>query len=122
MSAARGWKPGKIVTRPSDLQAIEHLQPVSQESGHQEALADRFLARSPQPLAEARVAEDLERPVGALLDARDQESRLAVGHLERDPADIAADERPRLPDRLGNGETKPFTGGLLDHHVRMRLE
>ncbi len=38
------------------------------------------------------------------------------------PAHVAADERPRLPQRLGDGQAEALAGGLLDHHVGLRLE
>src|SRR5436305_10246680 len=77
-SLARGWRPGPKVTQPSELQVLEHLQPVSQESGHEETLADRFLAGAAEPLPESGVKKDLERSLRALLDARDEEPGLAV--------------------------------------------
>src|SRR5918999_552517 len=49
-------------------------------------------------------------------------ARLAVLHLERDAALLAADERPGLPERLGDRQAEALPGRLLDHHVGLRLE
>src|SRR5437763_3331738 len=104
------------------LQLLEQLEPVTQQARHQELPADRFLARPPQPLAQARIAQDLQTPRRALLDARDQETGFAIGHLQGYSAHRAADQGPALPDRLGHRQTEPLTRGLLDHHIAMGLE
>ncbi len=56
------------------------------------------------------------------LDAGDEEAGDAVLDLQRDAADVAADERARLPDRLGDRQPEALAGGLLDQHVGVRLE
>src|SRR5690349_13225919 len=86
------------------FQLGEYLQPVAQQARHQELLADVLLAGEPESAAEAGVLEDLPGTLGALVDARDEEAGDAVLDLQRDPADVTADERPRLPDRLRDGQ------------------
>src|SRR5205085_745862 len=97
------WIPGPG-DRPSDLQLLEHLQPVTQQPWGQEPPANRLLAGATQLLAQPRITEDLGYPLRALLHAGDQEPGFAVGDLKRDSAHVTAYERPGLPDRLGDGE------------------
>src|SRR3954447_14973246 len=85
-------------------------------------LADVLLARAPELLAEVRLAQDLERAIGALLGRADEVAGGAVLHLKRDAADVSADEGARLPERLGHGEAEALARGLLDHHLCLRLE
>ncbi len=81
-----------------------------------------LLAAPAEPLAQVGLAQDAQRAVGALVGGRDEEAGLAVLHLERDAAHVAADEGAPLPERLGHGEPEALAGGLLDHHVGLRLE
>ncbi len=80
------------------------------------------LPSPPERLAERRVAQDVERARRALLDGVDEVARLAVGDLQRDAADVAADERPALPQRLGDGQAEALARRLLDHDLGERLE
>ncbi len=52
----------------------------------------------------------------------DEEAGLAVLHLQRDAAHVAADERAALPERLRHGQPEALARRLLDHHVGLRLE
>src|SRR3954451_19012831 len=81
-----------------------------------------FLAAAAELLAESGVLEDLERMPSAVLGGGDEVAGLPVRHLERDPADVAADERPRLPQRLADGQPEALARRLLDHDVGVRLE
>src|SRR5690349_12710627 len=81
-----------------------------------------FLAGARQALPELGLTEDLERALRALLGRGHEEAGLAVLHLQRNAADVSADERTRLPERLRDGEAEALAGGLLNHDVRLRLE
>src|ERR1700716_1133078 len=85
-------------------------------------LPDVLLAAPPERPPELGVAKDLQRSLGALLDARDQESGTAVLDLQGNAAHVAADERARLPDRLRYGQAEALADRLLDQHVGVRLE
>src|SRR3954453_14341059 len=73
-------------------------------------------------LPECGVLQNLERALGAVLDRGDQVAGFAVLDLQRDPADVAADERATLPQRLADGQAEALLRGLLDHDVGERLE
>ena len=90
--------------------------------GVRKCCAHVLLARAPEPLAEVGLAQDAQRALGALLGRGDEEAGLAVLHLERDAADVAADERAALPERLRHRQAEALARGLLDHHVGLRLE
>src|ERR1700709_813167 len=81
-----------------------------------------FLARPPEPLAELGGGEDLEAARGALLGGVDQEAGLAVCDLQWDAANVAADRRPPLPQRLGHGQAEALADRLLQADVGLRLE
>src|SRR3954447_4989320 len=108
---------GSPLTKPP-----EDAQPVAQQPRCEEVLADVLLAGAAEGLAELRLPEDAQRPLGALLRARDQVAGLPVLDLERDAADVAADERPRLPERLRHGQAEALSRRLLDQHLCLRLE
>src|SRR3954454_6524989 len=116
----------RFETRISLLSAIpqapEDPEPVAQEPGGQEVLADVLLAGAAELLAELGLLQDAQRAVGAGVGVRHEEAGPAVLHLERDATDVAADERARLPQRLGHGEAEALARGLLDQHLRLRLE
>ena len=65
-----------------------------------------LLAAPAERLAERRVVEDVQRARRALLDGVDEVAGLAVLDLQRDPADVAADERPR-PSRAPRDTVSP---------------
>src|SRR5436305_10665474 len=121
MSPARGWRPGPG-DPPSDLQLLEHFQPVAQQPWGQEPPADRLLAGATQLLAQPRIMEDLDYPLRALLHAGDQKPRLAIGDLKRDSTHLTAHERPCLPDRLGDGKSESLASRLLEDDVAVGLK
>src|SRR5688572_8608241 len=103
-----GWRPGPAAgTSPSE-HLVEDLQIVAQVARREEMLAHVLLAAQAQRSAEAWVIEDGSHARGALLDAVDEVARLAVLHLQRDPAHVAADERPALPQRLAHRQAEPL--------------
>src|SRR3954447_20679327 len=108
---------GSAATKP-----LEDAEPVAQQPRGEEVLAHVLLAGTAELLAEVRVLEDAERAVGAVLGVRHEVAGLAVLHLERDAAHVAADERPRLPERLGDGQAEALARGLLNQHLGLRLE
>ena len=63
--------------------------------GVRKCLRTCSLPAPPEPLAEIGLAQDPQRALGALLGRGDEEAGLAVLHLERDAAHVAADERAR---------------------------
>src|SRR4051812_2658740 len=99
------------------LKALEDPQPVAQQPRCQEVLADVFLAGAPELLAEVGLAQDPQCAVGALLGRRHEVAGRPVLHLQRDAADVAADERARLPERLRDGQAEALTSRLLDQHL-----
>src|SRR5215218_3613872 len=101
---------------------MEDLQVVAEIPGGQEVLADMLLAAASKSLPERGVVQNVQRALGAVLHRRDEVTRLAVLDLERDAADVAADERAPLPERLGHGQAEALARGLLDHDVRKGLE
>ena len=96
----------------------DDLQVVAQVARHEEVLAHVLLAAAPERLAERGVLEDVERALGALLDVVDEVAGDAVLHLQRDAADVAADERPALPDRLADRQAEALARRLLDQRRR----
>ena len=80
------------------------------------------LPRRPSALPSAGSSMMSSARAGALLDGRDEVAGDAVLDLQRDPADVAADERPALPQRLGHGQAEALARRLLDHDVGERLE
>ena len=82
------------------VQLVEDPQVVAQVARRQEVRAHVLLAAPAERLAELGVAQHRKRALGALLDARHEKAGDAVLDLQRYAADVAADERPRLPDRL----------------------
>ncbi len=58
----------------------------------------------------------------ACLGRGDEEAALAVLDLQRDAADVAADRRPSLPQRLGHRQPEALADRLLDRDVGLRLE
>src|SRR3954453_18534210 len=85
------------------LQSLEDPQPVAQQPRREEVLAHVLLAGAAELLAELRLLEDPQRAIGALLGGGHEVAGLSVLHLQRDAAHVAADERTRLPQRLGHG-------------------
>src|SRR3954466_4464147 len=85
-------------------------------------LADMLLAASSESLPERGVVQNLQRALGTVLDRGHEIARLAVLDLERDAADVAADEGPPLPQRLRHRQAEALARGLLDHDVGERLE
>ena len=72
------------------------------------------LPRAAELLAELGLAQDPQRAVGALLGRGDEEARLAVLHLKRDAAHVAADERAapsRAPRRRSGRSPRAWTSG-----------
>ena len=106
----------------ASLSSLKIRQIVAQVARREEVLAHVLLAAPAQRAAELGVAQELDRALGALLDAGDEVSGDAVLDLQRYAADVPADERPRLPDRLGDRQPEALAGGLLDQHVGVRLE
>ena len=104
------------------LQLVEDPQVVAQVARHQEMRAHVLLAAPAQRLAERGVAQHAQGPLGALLDARHQIAGDPVLDLQRYAAHVAADERPRLPDRLRDRQPEALARGLLDEHVGVGLE
>src|SRR5918999_801838 len=99
----------------------EDAQPVAQEARCEEVPAHMLLPAAAELLAEVGLLQDAQGAVGAVLRRRDEESRLTVLDLERYAPDVAADERPGLPERLRDRQSEPLARGLLDHHVRLGL-
>src|SRR5215210_7271381 len=64
----------------------EDLEPVAHQARGEEVGPHVLLAGAPEMLAEPGVAQDPQRPVGALLGARDQVAGGAVLDLQRDAA------------------------------------
>src|SRR5690349_14460422 len=100
----------------------EDPHPVEQQARAQEALARALLARPAQPAPERRVAEDLDAALGGLVGGGHQVAVLAVDDLQRNAADVPADRRPPLPERLGDGQAEALADRLLQHDVGLRLE
>lgn len=66
------------------------------------------------------VLEELGDCLTALLDRVDEHAARAIGHLERNTACPAGDDRGRLPHRLGYDETEALANRLLHHDVGKR--
>src|SRR5438874_1081154 len=67
-------------------------QPVVDLTGSQEVLADELAAGLPHRLRSLGALEQLERPLGALLDAVDEVAGASVLDLQRDAAGPAPDD------------------------------
>src|SRR5436190_6308347 len=106
----------------SEIELLEQPKPVAKEARGQEQLAGALLGRPPEAPAEPRVAQDLDTPLRSLLDRVDEVAGLALGDLKRDPADVAGDDGPHLPHRLGHSQPESLPKRLLDHHVGLRLK
>src|SRR5215207_8021661 len=100
----------------------DDLQVITQVARHQEVGAHVLLAAPSQRPPERRVLDDLERARSAVLHGRDEIARDAVLDLQWDPADVAADERPPLPERLGDRQAEALAGRFLDDDRGERLE
>src|SRR6185437_17026451 len=92
----------------SGVETVQQVEPVAQQPRREELAARVFLAFAAERLAEPGVVEDLEAALGALLGGVDEEAGDAVLDLQRDAADVAADRRPPLPERLGDGQPEPL--------------
>src|SRR5690606_32133845 len=103
--------------RSSHTEVGEDLQPIAEQARAEEVLARVLLARLAEPLGELGIAQEIERALRRLLDRGDQKARLAVDDLQRDAAHVAADRRPALPERLGDGEPEALANRLLQDYV-----
>src|SRR5690242_10613103 len=63
---------------PSRSDLLQQFEPVPQQARGQKVSPHGLLAGPSQALAQPRILEDLQGPLGALLHTRDQESGLAV--------------------------------------------
>src|SRR6476661_1176807 len=90
----------RVDPRGSGVEVRQQPEPVAQQARREELATGVLLAGAAQPLAQLRVGEDLEAALGALRGRVDQEAALAVGDLQRDAPDVAADRRAALPERL----------------------
>src|SRR3954462_12649845 len=86
------------------IQVSEDLQPVAQQARGQEMLAHMLFPGTAELTPVFGLAQEPDRPIRAFLGRLHQVSGGAVLHLQRDPADVAADERAGLPQRLGHGQ------------------
>src|SRR3712207_9298332 len=68
-------------------------EPVAQQPRREERLPRVLLPGPAEPAAELGVAKDLRAAFRALLGGGDEVARLAVGDLQRDPADVAGDRK-----------------------------
>src|SRR5215216_1569161 len=100
----------------------EDPHPIEQQPRREEALTRALLPRPPQPAAQLRVLQDLDAPLGRLLRRGDEVAVLAVDDLQRDPADVPADRRAPLPERLRHSQPEPLADRLLHDDVGLRLE
>src|SRR5215216_5566681 len=75
------------------LTAIDRKQinPILQQTAHQEVVANGFLGAGTQSLAQRRVAQNLHNPLRGLIDRFNQKAVLPVFDLSPDTANIAAD-------------------------------
>src|SRR5204862_6579326 len=73
-------------------QLAEDPQVVAQVARRQEVLAHVLLAAPAERLAQRRVAQDVQRPLGAGLAVAHEIPRDSVPHLQRDTPDMASDE------------------------------
>src|SRR3954451_21090780 len=127
---SRGWFRGLLLgsrrgrrrRRGRGEQFAEDAQVVAQVPRGQEVLADMLLAAAPEGLPEGGVTEDVEGAGGAGLHVTDQIPGDAVLDLQGDTANVTADERPRLPQRLADREPEALARRLLDDDVGVRLE
>ena len=100
----------------------EEPQVVAQQARREELAADLLLAEQRHMPVLLGVGHDLQAALGALGGRADQVPGHAVLDLQRDAADVAADDRPALPEALGHGEPEPLARGLLQDHVGVALE
>src|SRR3954447_12798844 len=103
-------------------QVAEDPQVVAQVARREEVGAHVLLAAAAEGLAQGGIAKDVERSGGTGINTVDEIPGDPVLDLERYPADVAADERPPLPDRLGHRQAEPLTRRLLDDDVGLGLE
>ena len=75
-----------------------------------------------QEHATARIAEDLDARFGALFRRIDEPARFAVLDLRDDSPDAPGDGRPRLPERLRDGQAEALLDRFLHHRRRVDLE
>src|SRR4051795_11539404 len=104
------------------IEVREDPQPVEQQARGEEPLARPLLAGAAQLSAQLGVLQDLDGAPGGLVGRGDEVPVLAVDDLQRDAADIPADRRPALPERLGDGQAEALPDRLLHDHVGLRLE
>src|SRR5207248_7584525 len=98
-----GWRPVSAGRRHSS-QFVEDTKPVAEQARSEEMPPHVLLARPSQALPELRLAQDAQSPLGAFLRRSHKEPGGPVLDLKRNAAHVAADERPRLPERLRDGQ------------------
>src|SRR5690349_3609305 len=94
------------------VEPVQQVEPVAQQARREELAAGVLLAFAAERLAQPRVLEDLEAAFRALLGGIDKEAGDAVFDLQRNAADVAADRRPPLPQRLGHGQPEALADRL----------
>src|SRR5712692_264900 len=100
----------------------ENPQVFPQVPGDQEMTADPLPSGSSHRFPPRGILEELERPIGAFLDAGDEVAMNAVLDLQADSGDVAADHRDALPQGFAHDEPEPLAQRFRDRHVGLSLE
>src|SRR5690348_1978663 len=105
------------------LRQIGEEAEIVAQVGRREEILAHYLAAALAHLARAgRIAHQFQHALGALFDARHQIARLAILNLQRNAADIAADDWAALPQPLRDGQAEALAERLLQHDRRHALE
>src|SRR5215468_6711038 len=92
---------------------VEEPQVVTQVSGGEETVPHDLAAAHAHLLGRLWIAQQFERAVNALVHAVDQKSGDPVLDLQRNAADIAADDRPPLPQAFRDRQSEALAQRLL---------
>src|SRR2546422_1848414 len=135
LRSAIGWSlsPPRRVLRRGDRgnldtlrveaeQTIEEDEPVAEQPRRQEVPAHVLLAAQRTLPRRLRLSQDLDARGRARLRRVDEPAGLAVDDLHPNPADVAGDSRPSLPQPFAHGQPEAFANRLLDDGAGVHLE
>src|SRR6267143_5733595 len=95
---------------------------VSKVTGNEEFLPNSLSTRPTHFPPTGFVPQQLNRPVGGLLDGRHQVTLNPLLDLDSDADHVASDDRNPFPHRLADDESEPFAEGLGQSDVRLPLQ
>jgi hypothetical protein len=85
-------------------------------------LLDAFLPRLTKFARPFMIPEQADGLGGTFLDGIKEDTAHSVGHLERNPAGAACDNRRAFPERFGRHQAESLAKRFLNDHVRKPLK